>query len=254
MNIKRSITEKISNGKTVFGLWNTYPAPGIIEGMCPGWDFVLIDGQHGEHTYDSILSACRTAENMGVLVMIRVPINTPDQIGRYADIAPWALMIPMVNNAAEAKNAADGGCFPPVGKRSFGGRRVIDLDGRDYYTEKSPFIIAQIETMDAAENCEAIIGTEGIDCLMFGPDDMKVQLGIPVNENPLDNTRIRKLMEKTVRAAQNAGKYAACIAGTPDTVRAVTAMGYRILISGSDSAFLRSASEEKLKDLRSSAG
>ncbi|MFP4384072.1 MAG: HpcH/HpaI aldolase family protein [Spirochaetia bacterium] len=253
MNNKRSITEKLSKSKTVFGLWNTYPAPGIIEGMCPGWDFVLIDGQHGEHTYDSILSACRTAENMGVQVIIRVPINTSDQIGRYADIAPSALMIPMVNTGDDAKNAADAGCFPPVGNRSFGGRRVIDITGRNYYTEKSPFIIAQIETMEGAENCEAIIGTAGIDCLMFGPDDMKVQLGIPVGEDPLENSRIRKLMEKTALAAERAGKYAACIAGNPDTVRTVTEMGYRIFISGSDSAFLRSASEDKLKILRSTA-
>jgi 2-keto-3-deoxy-L-rhamnonate aldolase RhmA len=46
-NGKNKLFKALRNGETLLGVSNMYPAAGIIEGMCAGWDFVWIDCQHG---------------------------------------------------------------------------------------------------------------------------------------------------------------------------------------------------------------
>src|SRR5205823_2702455 len=110
-----------------------------------------------------------------------------------------------------------------------------------------------IETVEAVSNVDAIIGTEGIDIVFFSPDDMKVQMGLPVSTAPLTHPRLREAMETTARAAQRAGKFASCIATTRADFNIVREMGYRLVVGGSDIVFVRIAAD-KLKELREPAG
>jgi 2-keto-3-deoxy-L-rhamnonate aldolase RhmA len=55
-----SLRTRLRSREPLFGLALNYPAPGIIEGMCRQWDFVWIDGQHGQFAYDSALAAVQT--------------------------------------------------------------------------------------------------------------------------------------------------------------------------------------------------
>ena len=243
------LAQNLREGKTVLGLCHMYEAPGIVEGMCTGWDFVWIDGQHGQFTYDRVIHAQRAAEAVGVETLLRVPSHEAGRLGLFADMAPSAIMAPMVNTVAEARAIVQAVRFAPLGSRSYGGRRVIDLFGRDYPTESELLVVAQIETPEAVENAEALSAVEGIDALFFGADDMRIALGLsisaPVGENPL-----REAMEKTARAARTAGKWAGCVAGTPETVRMAVAMGYRMIVGGGDIGFLRMGAAEKLAQLR----
>ncbi|MFW6038846.1 MAG: HpcH/HpaI aldolase family protein [bacterium] len=251
---RNRLLEQLRQDRVLLGLCNMYPAAGLIEGMCKGWDFVWIDGQHGAMAYDSIAAAVRAAQLTGVETIIRVPGHEPGLIGPYADLAPSAVMVPMVNTAEQAETVSQALRFPPNGQRSYGGRRVIDLYGRDYYTEFEMAVIAQIETRQAAENAAAIINTEGIDLLFFGPDDMKVSLGLPINTSPLENEQLREAMRKTADAARSAGKFACCVSGDEQSARAAVEMGYQVLVGGGDIAFLRVAAANRLTELRRVAG
>ena len=242
--------EKIRAGHTVVGLANMYPASGIIEGMCRGWDFVWIDGQHGEMSIDACLHAVQAAAATGIETLLRVPSHEDSSLGPFADLSPSAVMVPMVNNVVEAKNVVGGLRFPPLGRRSYGGRRVIDLDGRDYYTEREVMLVAQIETLEAAKNAEQIIDVEGVDALFFGPDDMKVRMGIPINTTAADNKQLRDAMEQTAKAARNAGKFAGTVAASAKLSRIAVDMGYQIIVGGADIAFMRIGAANLLEQLR----
>ncbi len=146
-----SLRQRLQDGQRLLGVANAYPATGIIEGMCKGWDVVWIDGQHGQMGYDAALSAIRAAAACGIESIFRVPGHDQSMLGAYADLAPSGLMIPMVNTVAQAQAIAAALQFAPKGIRSYGGRRPIDLHGRDYY-KTSPFVIAQIETVEAVQN------------------------------------------------------------------------------------------------------
>ena len=244
------LLEKIRAGQVVLGLGYMYPASGMIEGMCRNWDFVWIDGQHGQISYDSALHAVQAADAMGIESVLRVPGHEFGIVGPFADLAPSAIMVPMVNNAHQARNVVSHLRFPPLGIRSFGGRRVIDLDGRDYYRDRELMVIAQIETLEAVEHAESIINTEGIDMLFFGPDDMKVRMDIQVDTPYTDNKLLREAMAKVAAAARAAGKSCGNVAATAETLRMSVDMGYQLIIGGSDAGFLRTASARTLAELR----
>ncbi len=254
MSVSNRFLQRLEDGKTLLGLCNMYPAAGIVEGMCQGWDFVWIDCQHGEMGYDAAMASIRAAHVADVDTLLRVPGHEPGVIGPYLDLAPSAIMIPMVNTAAQAEAIAKATHFPPRGERSYGGRRVIDLYGRDYYKDVKTAVVAQIETQEAAANAREIIETDGIDLLFFGPDDMKVSLDLPINTAPFAHDALIAAMKQTADAAQAAGKFACCVAANEQAAKAATDMGFQVLVGGGDIAFMRTAAAERLGVLRGATG
>ena len=244
------LAQNLREGKTVLGLCHMYEAPGIVEGMCTGWDFVWIDGQHGQFTYDRVIHAQRAAEAVGVETLLRVPSHEAGRLGLFADMAPSAIMAPMVNTVAEARAIVQAVRFAPLGSRSYGGRRVIDLYGREYYLERETLVIAQIETLEAVDCAREIIGTDGIDMLFFGPDDAKVRMKIPIHTGIQEHETLREAMKRTADAALAAGKLCGTVAANAAALHTARALGYTCLVGGGDIMFLRTGSAAKLEELR----
>lgn len=242
--------ERLARGERLLGFSLVFPAAGIVECAARGWDFLWIDGQHGQLSYDQCLEAVRAADGIGVQTLLRVPSHDPGTIGQYADLMCSALMVPVVNNASEAAAVVDAACFPPLGNRSYGGRRPIDLYGRDYYRNHRPLLVCQIETPEAVENVDDIIATDGVDALMIGAEDLKIQLGLSVNMPTLESEPVIEALEHVARAARAAGKFAGCVAPTPTMLQRCTALGYQFLTGGSDVGLLRTAAAAQLATLR----
>lgn len=233
------LRERLRAAQVAIGLVNTYPASGIIEGMCRGWDFVWIDGQHGEMSYEAVLHAVQAAAATGVDALVRVPGHEPGMLGQYADLAPAAIMVPMVNNEQEAEAVVRALRFPPRGTRSYGGRRLIDVGGRNAYLERELMVLAQIETMEAVEGAAEIARTDGVDGLFFGPDDLKCRMQLPIDTAVTDDERLLAALRRTVSAATDAGKFCGTVAADPKVVRACLDDGCRLLAVGGDVLFLR---------------
>jgi 4-hydroxy-2-oxoheptanedioate aldolase len=231
-------------------LTNGCPAANIVERMCQGWDFVWIDAQHGQHSYDSVLQAVRAAAVIGVDALVRVPGHEYGVLGPFADLASSAIMVPMVEDAAQAASVTRALRFPPTGNRSYGGRRMIDLYGRTYHHERELLVIAQIETLESVDNAASIIATDGIDMLFFSPDDMKVRLGIDVDTPIRQNELLMDGMKRVAAAAVDAGKFVGCVAGSPDILVAALDMGYRLFGCGSDIGFIRTSAAARLEETR----
>lgn len=249
-----TLAEKLRSGQVAIGINNMYPAPGIIEGMANGWDYVWVDGQHGEMSYDSCMRALMAARGMQMDTLLRVPFHEPGILCQFADLAPSAVMVPMINNAADAKKIVNALRFPPLGERSYGGRRVIDLYGRDYITDFEMLVVAQIETLEAVSNAEDIINTEGIDAIFFGPDDMKMRMGLPMNTQVNENDQLRGAMQTVADAAKKAGKFCGCVTPTPESIKMAAEQGYQLVVGGGDIIFLRVAAAEKISLLRDALG
>jgi len=141
----------------------------------------------------------------------------------------------MVNTAEDARAIVQSAHFPPLGNRSFGGRRVIDLRGRDYATdtENHPLVIAQIETMEAMENIGRIGAVEGIDVLFFGPDDIKLSSSIQIN-TPIHSPEVAPLVRKFAASCKDCGKHSMTIAATDEALSLVLQIGIDIIVVTAD--------------------
>ena len=100
-------------------------------------------------------------------------------------------------------------------------------------------------------NVNSIAEVEGVDALFFGPDDMSVEAGLP-----MDKPRPDKYFSKAIRSVANAAVSHNKIVGgvfiSPESVREAVGLGYRIIVSTADVVLLASRSKEKSKEVRQS--
>lgn len=249
--MNKAFAERIRANEALIGMAISFPTPGIVEQVGGMWDWLWIDGQHGQLDYSDIVACVRMADAVGSASIVRVPSLEYGAIGRMADLAPAGIMAPMVNSAEDAKAVVNALRYPPLGQRSYGGRRIVDVAGRGYYerTNTETVLVAQIETPEAVECAEAIAATEGVDVLFVGADDLKVRLGIPI-DTAFENSRaLTDIMTRVADAARKAGKAVGCVAATPETLSAALALGYRLLAGGSDGAFMKAEATRRREAL-----
>lgn len=247
-----SLRKGIEQYGPLLGINIMYPSPGVIEGIGRDWDWVWLDAQHGQFGYDSLLACVRACDLVQRPAVIRVPNNDYGSIGSAFDTCASGVMVPMVEGAEEARAAVRAARFPPLGGRSYGGRRPIDLYGREYahsFNDDSTLIV-QIETRRGLENCDEIASVPGVDALLFGPDDMAMQAGMPMNE-PRDAQWGRSGLERIAQAAARHGKIAAGLAFTPETLSLLVALGYGLIVGGADRSILLQGSQQRSAELKS---
>jgi 2-keto-3-deoxy-L-rhamnonate aldolase RhmA len=241
------LRKKLLAGEVLLGFANTLAAPGILEAIGPGYDFVWIDAQHGTHTAETVWQAVQEAEGVGMEAVVRVPGHEYGVIGRFLDAGPAGVIVPMVNNVQEARAVVQAIRFPPLGHRSYGGRRVYDVFGVDYYRDWEPLVVAQIETMEGLGHAREIIRTEGIDVLLLGSVDLAIDMGL----RPDQWGRSRQHLADLVEITREAGKFAGCVAGGQvENLIAALRAGCQFISAGDEAGFLRSCAQAWLRHAR----
>jgi 4-hydroxy-2-oxoheptanedioate aldolase len=216
-----------------------------------GFDFVLVDNQHGAWDDASMLTAFRSVALGSAVPMTRVEQNDYYVIGRALDRGAMGIVVPMVNSADEAAAAARAVRYPPRGGRSMGPFGTAFL-GANYALEinEQVFLAVQIEQRQAVEQAEAILSVDGVDGCWVGPSDLGLSMGAD-----LTTTVGRREHEAAILSVRDAchrlGKVPG-IAGTPATARHWLDEGFLFVTVVSDSVLVTAGAPEVLKSLRPS--
>ncbi|MFZ4696200.1 MAG: aldolase/citrate lyase family protein, partial [Verrucomicrobiia bacterium] len=135
--------------------------------------------------------------------------------------------------------------FPPLGGRSYGGRRPIDLWGRTYSdtANAQTMLIVQIESPLAVENAERIAAVEGVDGLFLGPDDIMLRRGYPMTA-PRTKETLGKDMEAVVRVCRKSGKIPVCVGVGAEMFKFCVEVGFQMIVAGGDVPFLANTSKQ----------
>jgi 4-hydroxy-2-oxoheptanedioate aldolase len=138
---------------------------------------VCIDGQHGLIGYDVMWPMLQALRGTGATPLVRVPFNDTSAICKALDAGAEAVIVPMVNSAEEARQAAAACRYPPDGVRSYGPVRAGLLLGNDPVTVNREILcLVMIETVRAVEAADAICATAGVDGVYVGPADLAVSM------------------------------------------------------------------------------
>jgi len=203
------LKERLQKGDCLFGPFVNLCHPAVMEvaGLA-GFDFAIIDTEHGEISADRAVDMVRAAKLAGLSPVVRVYGNQPELISKALDIGAEAVQIPQVSTRLEAEAALRSAKFSPVGAR--GANRYVRAaqysatDKAAYFANanKETAVIVQVEGKAGMENLADIITVPGIDVLFIGPYDLSASLGIPGQvEHPL----IMEAMNKTMELARQAG-------------------------------------------------
>ncbi len=178
-----ALKKRLKAGETTFGGWLTVANPVIAEIMAgAGFDWVVIDTEHGGFGNEGLMHDLIAFNGSPTVPIVRVPWNDAVRIKQILDMGAEGILVPMVNNPAEAKAAVAACKYPPEGIRGFGPRRASDYGRKidDYVPQanESVIVIPQIEHVDAVAQIDAILDTPGIDVVCLGPTDMSGSAGV----------------------------------------------------------------------------
>jgi len=171
------------SGRASYGGWTGSPDPILAEWLAScGFDEILVDQQHGAIEPNQLGAIFTGIAARGAIPITRVPANDAAAIGKSLDLGAQAIVVPMVNNGAEAARAVAACRFPPHGVRSMGPIRAhLVFDSDEIEDLESPAVIVMVETAAGLANVEEIAATTGVDAIYVGPADLSIGIGVPFN-------------------------------------------------------------------------
>jgi len=226
-----------------------YADPALLETAGGAWDFLWIDLQHGVMGPTEVGGLVRTADALGITTLVRVPADRPDLVSFVLDLDVGGVIVAQMESVAQVRAMVTAAKFPPLGNRSFGGRRIIDRHGRDYpaATRTGQWLIAQVESPAAAAISDTLAGVEGVDGLMIGPDDMKLRLGVSLSA-PLETPELARAMGAMTAACRRHGKRAMGFAApTPAGIQAAVEAGFDLISVAAIARMVQQGAAEALK-------
>lgn len=248
---RKAFRKALESGVPQLGFLGMYPAPGIIERAGADWDWVWIDGQHGELGYQDVLAMVRACDLIGRPGIVRVASHEFGRIGLALDTGASGIIVPVVSTPAEALAVVHAAKFPPLGGRSYGGRRPIDREGRLYSdtANEDVLLVVQVETPEAVENADSIAAIPGIDALFYGPDDVALRRGQKMNAVRSRETLAADLTA-VARACARHGKFAVTVGVNPEIMALAAELGFAMIVGGGDVGFIAAGSKQASADAR----
>lgn len=217
--ILEDFRNKLQNDECVYGVFMKTGDPMFVEAASlGGFDFVILDTEHGPVSIENQQNNIRAAEARGAVPIIRLKDSGENTIGKALDIGAYGIQVPQINSAADAEKIVKFAKFYPYGMRGVCRFvRAADYSAMDRYeyfeNSKNILIILQLEGVKAIENLDEILEVEGVDILFIGPYDLSQSLGIPGQVN---NPLVVEEMKKIVERARKKNKVIGTFVDTPE--------------------------------------
>jgi 2-keto-3-deoxy-L-rhamnonate aldolase RhmA len=246
----------LSNSHPLLGLWlasaNPYSAEIAASG---GFDWLLIDGEHGPNDVPTILSQLQAVAAYDSHPIVRPVNQNPALIKQLLDLGAQTLLVPMVETAQQARDLVSAMRYAPHGIRGVGASiaRAARWGGINDYeaeVERQLCLLVQVESARGIDNLPEILAVEGVDGVFIGPADLSASMGHM--GDPLHPD-----VDDTIRAALGAirasGKAAGSLAVVPDVARRYIEYGAQFVAVAIDTGILVNGMQAVLSAMHATA-
>jgi 2-keto-3-deoxy-L-rhamnonate aldolase RhmA len=246
------IKQLLKEGQYTCGSWVSLCSPigAEVMGMM-GFDWVLIDMEHGAGDYQTLLSQLQALAAAGETVpFVRVQWNDPVVIKRVLDLGAYGVMVPGIRTVAEAKAAVAAIKYPPQGIRGIAGNRGARFGQDPDYVKQANneiMLLLQFETKAAIDLADEILELPGIDVAFLGPNDLSADMGHVGN---WDHPDVQKAIKKLEDAANKRKVPLGTVSRSWDAAKAYIDKGYRFQSLLGDIPFLMQAAKSAVSSFR----
>ncbi len=243
----KNLKKRLKQGETLNGCWlnlgSTITAE--IVGLS-GYDWVLLDLEHGSGAERDILNQLQALEHTPVGAIVRLEGPQSQRILRVLDMGAEGVMCPHVDNAEIAQAVASGLKYPPEGIRGVAKMVRATNYGQnfaEYYKNAKDNLlgVAQIETVEALKHVNEIAAIDGIDVLFIGPNDLSMDMGI---HGQYDHPRFKEALSAVLAAAKKFDKVVGILIFTVDDYPLYHDMGMRFIACGADATFVANGAHD----------
>jgi 2-dehydro-3-deoxyglucarate aldolase/4-hydroxy-2-oxoheptanedioate aldolase len=239
--------------ETTFGTFLNLGSP-VSSELCAraGFDWVIIDLEHGHATESELLANLHAVEAAGVAAIVRPASGERLRIGRALDFGAGGIMVPRIETADEAREAVSYLRWPPDGVRGLAlltrGAQLGEVGHASVSALNERVVgVIQIEAPRAVESAAEIAAVDGVDVLFVGPTDLSHSMGIP---GQFESPDFVAALGRVVAAADGAGKVAGILLRDATVLPRYRELGFRFIGLGSDAAFVTDGARSVLAGAR----
>jgi 2-keto-3-deoxy-L-rhamnonate aldolase RhmA len=209
-----------------------------------GFETVWIEMEHGPADFGHVEAMCMAIECGGGIPTVRIPDGQRHHVLRAVEVGARIVVVPMINNAEQARQIVQYGKFPPLGARGYNVRsRGVEygLAGAAASFARAnarTHLFAQIETTDAVNNLDEICDVKGLSGIFIGPGDLSVSLGCT---GELAGHELIGVVCDCIRRARACGLHAGILVPPGKMLDAAIACGCDLMFYGGDVAELGNA-------------
>jgi len=219
MPFPNPLKEKWSQDVATVGPFVQLPAAGIPEILAlAGFDFCIIDLEHGPINIETAENMVRAADASGLVPLVRVQSNAKELITEALSIGAGGVHVPHVSTKEEAEaavhaakfvtpefSAGNRGVCPFVRSAGYSSKRTGNYYDR---ANKETIIVVAIEGKEGLANLGEILTVEGLDAVFVGPYDLSQSLGVTGQvTHPLVIQKIRDLCRQGKKAGIAVGLF-----------------------------------------------
>ncbi len=251
---ENALKQKLQRGEAVIGPFMNCSYPAFIEivGLA-GFDFAIIDMEHGPLSVETAEDLCRAAQGVGLAPIVRVRKNDAPQIQRALDIGSAGVQVPQIECRADAEAVVRAAKYQPLGMRGLsfytraGDYTVHGVAGITDRLNAEQLVIIHVEGVRGLEHLDEIIAVPHIDVIFLGPYDLSQSFGIPGQVN---DPRVVKGMEEATAKIRAAGKAAGTFAADAETAKRWLALGVQYMSLGVDVGIFARACRDLFQQIR----
>ncbi len=252
---KNRVKELLKQGKVAVGLESFTGNPSLIEIMgWVGFDYVFIDTEHSPSGVGETLAAVRACDLTGMTPIVRVHANIPSLICKALDNGAQGVIVPHINNVAQAEAVVHYAKYPPLGDRSFCPSiraAQFGLIPAKEYTEdanENTLVVLLIESEEGIKNAPDIVKVKGVDVILFGPVDLALAIGMP--GETYEHPKMYAALKDMVKVCDEAGVAVMTVTTPLSNVayaKRIADAGVRVLALSTDEVIFRQACQELIK-------
>lgn len=251
--IENRFKKALAERQTQIGLWTSFADAYAIEIVAgAGFDWLLLDAEHGPNDLRSVLRQLQAVAAYPVHPVVRVPIGDPVLIKQYLDAGAQTLLIPMVESGEQAARLVSATRYPPRGIRGVASARASRWGAISEYFQQADgqvCLLLQVETVKGLENLDAILSVDGVDGVFIGPSDLAGSLGHLGNPGHPD---VIAKIEDAIGHIVQSGKAAGILTADKALARAYIGRGVTFCAVGVDTIMLAQATRSLAREFKSS--
>ncbi|MEJ8473276.1 HpcH/HpaI aldolase/citrate lyase family protein [Roseibium algae] len=233
---------RLKSGGTQVGLWMGLGEATTAE-LCAGtgFDWLVIDGEHGPNRLRDILGQLRSVGDASHPV-VRVRDDNRAEIKQMLDIGAQTILVPMIETAEQAREVVRSMLYPPQGVRGVGAAlaRASGFNAVPDYLQSANdqvCLLLQVESAAGIAALDDILALDGVDGIFIGPADLAADLGHLGN---LGAPEVQAIIIDALKRIRTAGKAAGILTSDQALAKTYADLGVEFLAVGSDVGVFRS--------------
>lgn len=206
------LKQRLKNGEHLLGTMVTTFASADMAKLLKqyGFDFFIIDCEHGSFTTREVADMISVARAIGLPAMVRIPEMRREHALKFTEMGANGILLPNTESAEQAQMLVDCTKYAPLGHRGVSLSRphtdFAKVDGRSYMARANDenILLCQIESREGVAHIDEIMAVDGIDAALIGPNDMTQDYG---KLDHFDDPEIVEAIGRVVASAIAHGKF-----------------------------------------------